>query len=180
VLTVEGVTIHVIEGTVTLQLDNDNSTLLHQTALTSIIQPNDPTPHQTETASVDGNAATNVLVDPTVTPGTGAGSAENSVNYLYGADNDDELGGANDTEVINGGAGRDTPSGGAGNDILIYDLADQKIDGGDGFDLLRTDEAALRRQRLARLFRRRRHQPRFERAGVRRCADLCEAEVEQL
>ena len=33
--------------------------------------------------------------------------------------------------------------GGAGNDILIYDLADQKIDGGDGTDVLRTDEAAL-------------------------------------
>ena len=43
VLTVEGVTIHVIEGTVTLKLDNDNSILLDQTALTSIIQPNDQT-----------------------------------------------------------------------------------------------------------------------------------------
>ena len=51
VLTVEGVTIHVIEGAVTLKLDNDNSILLDQTALTSIIQPNDATPHQTETAS---------------------------------------------------------------------------------------------------------------------------------
>ena len=39
VLTVEGVTIHVIEGTVTLELDNDNSILLDQTALTSIIHP---------------------------------------------------------------------------------------------------------------------------------------------
>ena len=46
VLTVEGVTIHVIEGTVALKLDNDNSILLDQTALTSIIQPNDPSPHQ--------------------------------------------------------------------------------------------------------------------------------------
>ena len=34
VLTVEGVTIHVIEGTVTLKLDDDNSILLDQTALT--------------------------------------------------------------------------------------------------------------------------------------------------
>ena len=33
--------------------------------------------------------------------------------------------------------------GGAGNDILIYDLDDQKIDGGDGTDVLRTDEAAF-------------------------------------
>ena len=33
--------------------------------------------------------------------------------------------------------------GGDGNDILIYDLADQKIDGGDGTDVLRTDEAAF-------------------------------------
>ena len=45
VLTVEGVTIHVIEGVVTLQLDNDDSTILDQTALTSIILPNDRTPH---------------------------------------------------------------------------------------------------------------------------------------
>ena len=33
--------------------------------------------------------------------------------------------------------------GGAGNDILIYNLDDQKIDGGDGTDVLRTDEAAF-------------------------------------
>jgi hypothetical protein len=47
VLTVEGVTIHVIEDAVTLKLDNENSILLDQTALTSIIQatPNQP-PHQ--------------------------------------------------------------------------------------------------------------------------------------
>ena len=30
-----------------------------------------------------------------------------------------------------------------GNDILIYDPVDQKIDGGDGTDVLRSDEAAL-------------------------------------
>ena len=127
VLTVEGVTIHVIEGTVTLQLDNDNSTILNQTALTSIIQPNDPTAHQTETASVDGNAqANNGLFDPTITPGSGAGSTENSVNYLYGADGDDDLTGDNDTDVLNGGAGRDTLLGGAGNDILIYDPPTRK------------------------------------------------------
>ena len=89
VLTVEGVTIHVIEGTVTLKLDNDDSILLDQTALTSIIQAArlTPLPHQTETASLDGNAdANNGLADPRITPGPGAGSAENSVNYLYGAD----------------------------------------------------------------------------------------------
>ena len=33
--------------------------------------------------------------------------------------------------------------GGAGNDILIYDPDDQKIDGGDGIDVLRSDEAAF-------------------------------------
>ena len=56
---------------------------------------------------------------------------------------DDDLTGDNDTDVLNGGAGNDTLLGGAGNDILIYDTADQKIDGGDGTDVLRTDEAAL-------------------------------------
>jgi hypothetical protein len=143
VLTVEGVTIHVIEGVVTLRLDNEDSTILDQTALTSIIQPNSG-PHQTETASVDGNAdANNSLVDPFVTPGTGAGSAENSVNYLYGADGSDDLIGDNDTDVLNGGAGNDTLLGGDGNDILVYDLADQKIDGGGGTDVLRIDQAAL-------------------------------------
>ena len=51
--------------------------------------------------------------------------------------------GDNDTDVLNGGAGNDTFLGGAGNDILIYDPLDQKIDGGAGTDVLRTDEAAL-------------------------------------
>ena len=144
-LTVEGVTIHVIEGTVALELDNDDSILLDQTALTAIIQPNSPTPlSKSETASVDGNeAANNGLFDPTITPGTGAGSAENTVNYLYGADGSDDLTGDNDTDVLNGGAGNDTLLGGAGNDILIYDPDDQKIDGGGGTDVLRTDEAAF-------------------------------------
>ena len=45
--------------------------------------------------------------------------------------------------MLNGGAGNDTIVGGAGNDILIYDLDDQKIDGGDGTDVLRTDEAGF-------------------------------------
>ena len=51
--------------------------------------------------------------------------------------------GDNDTDVLNGGAGNDTLLGGDGNDILIYDSADQKIDGGGGTDVLRTDEAAF-------------------------------------
>jgi Ca2+-binding RTX toxin-like protein len=75
--------------------------------------------------------------------GSGAGSAENSVNYLYGADGPDDLVGGDDTDVLNGGQGNDNLSGGDGNDILIYDLADQKIDGGGGTDVLRTDEAAF-------------------------------------
>ena len=56
---------------------------------------------------------------------------------------DDDLSGDNDTDVLNGGAGRDGPSGGDGNDVLIYDATDQKIDGGSGTDVGRTDEAAL-------------------------------------
>ena len=55
----------------------------------------------------------------------------------------DDLTGNNDTDVLNGGAGNDTLFGGDGNDILIYDPADQKIDGGGGIDVLRTDEAAF-------------------------------------
>ena len=145
VLTVEGVTIHVIEGAVTLKLDDDNSIVLDETALTSIIQATAPTaasdsrPHRA-TETPDAN---NGLADPTITPGRGAGSAENSVNYLYGADGDDDLSGNNDTDVLNGGPGRDGPSGGDGNDVLIYDATDQKIDGGGGTDVARTDEAAL-------------------------------------
>ncbi len=94
-LSIEGVTIHVIEGVVTLKLDNDNSILVDQTALTSIILPQATvglTPPQPETASFDGNAgANNGLFDPQILPGPGAGSAENSVNYLYGADGSDDL-----------------------------------------------------------------------------------------
>ena len=128
-LAVEGITIHGQlgnQGTVGLELDNDNSIVLDQTALTAIIQPNSLTPlipNQTETASVDGDAAANNgLFDPTITPGSGAGSAENTVNYQYGADGSDDLTGDNDTDVLNGGTGNDTLLGGAGNDILIYDL----------------------------------------------------------
>ena len=51
--------------------------------------------------------------------------------------------GDNDTDVLNGGSGNDPLLGGAGNDILIYNLDDQKIDGGDGTDVLRSDEAAF-------------------------------------
>ena len=51
--------------------------------------------------------------------------------------------GDNDTDVLNGGAGNDPLQGGDGNDILIYDLDNQKMDGGGGTDVLRTDEAAL-------------------------------------
>ena len=142
-LTVEGVTLHIIDDTVTLQLDNDNSTILTQTALTSILAPGGGV-FQSETASVDGNALdNNGLFDPQIQPGTGVGSVENTVNYLYGADGRDDLTGDNDTDVLSGGAGNDTLSGGDGNDILIYDSADQKIDGGAGIDVLRTDEAAL-------------------------------------
>ena len=148
-LTVEGITIHGQpgnQGTVGLELDNDNSIIVHQTALTAIIQPNDSTPlspNQAETASVDGNGSADDLHDPQITPGTGAGSAENTVNYQYGADGDDDLTGDNDTDVLNGGAGRNGPDGGDGNDVLIYDSVSQKIDGGQGTDVLRTDEAAL-------------------------------------
>jgi Ca2+-binding RTX toxin-like protein len=145
VLTVEGVTIHIIEDTVTLKLDNENSILLDQTALTSIIlaTPNQP-PHQSETASFDGNADdNNSVADPLILPGSGAGSAENAVNYLYGANGSDDLIGSDDTDVLNGGVGNDTYNAGAGNDILIYDPLDQKIDGGDGTDVLRSDEAAF-------------------------------------
>jgi hypothetical protein len=84
VLTVEGVNIHVIDAAVTLELNNDNSIILHHTALTSIIQATPNTqPLQPETASVDGNAdANNGLV----------GSAD-TVKYLYGADGNDTLSG---------------------------------------------------------------------------------------
>ena len=83
------------------------------------------------------------MSDPTITPGSGAGSAQNTVNYLYGAGGSGDLVGADDSDVLNGGPGNEKLLGGAGNDILIYDTADQKIDGGDGTDVLRTDEAAL-------------------------------------
>ena len=67
----------------------------------------------------------------------------NTVNYQYGAAGPDDLTGDNDTDVLNGGAGNDLLFGSDGNDILIYDPVDQKIDGGDGFDVLRIDQAAF-------------------------------------
>ena len=66
VLTVEGVTIQVIESAVALELDNDNSILLDQTALTAIIQPDSgtttirPRPHR----STETNAQTTVCLTP--------------------------------------------------------------------------------------------------------------------
>ena len=148
-LTVEGITIHGQEGNegiVGLQLDNTNPIILDQTALTAIIRPDDPTPlspNQAETASFDGDGFGNDLFDPTVTPGDGAGSGVNTVNYQYGAAGPDDLIGDNDTDVLNGGAGNDFLFGSDGNDILIYDPVDQKVDGGDGFDVLRIDQAAF-------------------------------------
>src|SRR6185503_2455797 len=65
------------------------------------------------------------------------------VNYLYGANGQDDLTGGDDTDVLNGGAGNDTYVANAGNDILIYDPVDQKMDGGAGIDVLRTDEAGF-------------------------------------
>ena len=67
----------------------------------------------------------------------------NTVNYQYGAAGPDDLIGDNDTDVLNGGAGNDLLFGADGNDILIYDPVDQKVDGGDGFDVLRIDQAAF-------------------------------------
>ena len=67
-LTVEGITIHGQEGnegTVGLELDNTNPTILDQTALTAIIRPDDPTPlspNQAETASFDGDGLGKRLV----------------------------------------------------------------------------------------------------------------------
>ena len=149
-LAVEGITIHGQPGnqlTVGLELDNDNSIVLDQTALTAIIQPNSLTPlipNQSETASADGNdSRKRRLFDPTITAGTGVGSTENTVNYQYGATGPDDLTGDDDTDVLNGGSGNDQLLGNAGNDILIYNLDDQKIDGGDGTDVLRSDEAAF-------------------------------------
>ena len=127
-LAVEGITIHGQPGnqlTVGLELDNDNSIILNQTALTAIIQPDSLTPlspNQTETASVDGDEAANNEFDPTITAGSGAGSAVNTVNYQYGAVGSDNLTGDNDTDVLKGGTGNDTLLGNDGNDILIYDL----------------------------------------------------------
>ena len=81
--------------------------------------------------------------DPTITAGSGAGSAVNTVNYQYGAVGSDNLTGDNDTDVLKGGTGNDTLLGNDGNDILIYDSESQKIDGGAGTDVLRSDEAAF-------------------------------------
>ena len=77
-LVVEGITIHGQPDnqlTVGLELDNDNSIVLDQTALTAIIQPNDFTPlspNQKETTSFDGNEGPNQLFDPAVASGIGA------------------------------------------------------------------------------------------------------------
>ena len=51
--------------------------------------------------------------------------------------------GDNDTDVLEGGTGNDQLLGNDGNDILIYNLESQKIDGGAGTDVLRSDEAAF-------------------------------------
>ena len=92
VLTVEGVTIHVIEGVVALELDNNNSILLDQTALTAIIRPGQRNDASDRDRIVRRKRTSKQrLFDPTITPGSGAGSAENTVNYLYGADWMDDL-----------------------------------------------------------------------------------------
>ena len=109
VLTVEGVTIHVIEGVVALELDNDNSILLDQTALTAIIQPSSGTTTQTETPSFDGNELPNNGVLTPLLRQVLEQVRPRIPSIICTAPTwSDDLTGSDDTDVLNGGAGNDT------------------------------------------------------------------------
>jgi VCBS repeat-containing protein len=130
-LAIEGVTLF-SGGTFQMQLDNGGGGSL-PTGLVALIKPNNPPATQTLTASTDGTASTDSLTDAT----------DGTVNYLYGADGNDNLTGSNGSEILNGGKGTDNVQGGGGNDILVYDKLDGNLDGGSGIDVLRIDDGAI-------------------------------------
>ncbi len=146
----EGVTIQG-SGNAALEKNNNDNTNADFTAITAIINPEDPPPAvlvQPKTVSTDGDATDNSLSD----------TSTNTINYYFGADGADTLTGSSDDDVLNGGGGLDTLDGGPGNDMLVYDSANNDvINGGsnpsdsatnDGFsqedwDILRIDDGAL-------------------------------------
>ncbi|MCM2297690.1 hypothetical protein, partial [Rhodoferax sp.] len=120
-------------GVTSLILDDDSSISSDQTALVAVVTPNDPPATQALTDSMDGDGTGTAMTDTTPTV----------VNYLYGAGGDDVLNGNSGTDILNGGTGIDSVDGAGGNDMLVYDLADFKLDGGTGDDVLRIDDGAL-------------------------------------
>ena len=86
--------------------------------------------------SLDGGAGDDALFG-----GTGADS-------LSGGDGNDWLKGGTGDDWLSGGAGADTLDGGAGNDLLVYDIVDAMLVGGEGIDFVLSDDADLTMDKL--------------------------------
>jgi Ca2+-binding RTX toxin-like protein len=128
----EGVSIQAA-GNAQLELDDTSNTSSDSTALTAVLNPQDPIV-QAKTLSTDGDANVDTITD--VAAGT--------VNYLYGASGNDTLNGSADSDMLNGGPGLDHINGNAGNDLIVYDSVNNDvINGGLGIDTLRIDDGAL-------------------------------------
>jgi len=71
---------------------------------------------------------------------TGGGAINGSGNWLGNALNGNGaanvLDGDRGNDTLTGGGGSDTLMGGAGDDVLVWDAADGRVDGGEGFDRL--------------------------------------------
>jgi T1SS-143 domain-containing protein len=140
----EGVTIQG-SGNAQLEKDNTSSTSSDSTAITAIINPQDPIV-QAKAESIDGDGNNNALTD----------SSPTTLTYYFGADGTDTLTGNSGADVLNGGGGADIVNGMAGNDIIVYDALDT-INGGsnpldsaandafiqEDWDILRIDDGAL-------------------------------------
>ena len=74
------------------------------------------------------------------------GGAGNDV--LYGGDGNDVLYGGDGNDYLHGGSGVDEISGGAGNDLIVYDIVDSKLDGGEGIDFVLASDTDLTMDKL--------------------------------
>ncbi|WP_298067411.1 hypothetical protein [uncultured Mailhella sp.] len=61
-------------------------------------------------------------------------------DYLFGGSGDDKLYGGEGSDYLDGGAGSDTLDGGSGDDLIVYRSDDYAVFGGDGIDVLLSND----------------------------------------
>ena len=77
-----------------------------------------------------------------------ASKAQGGNLRLFGDDGNDSLTGGTGNDYLHGGSGADAISGGAGNDLIVYDIVDNKLDGGEGIDFVLASDSDLTMDKL--------------------------------